>query len=143
MWQRIQTLYLGISTALIFSMFFCTFATIIGPDGAEVTVGYHEKLPYLTMLIMLTAAHVAATGSFRSWFLQARVSIIAALMAVGFQIWLGVDFLRFRSEMVFSFTMMFPLAAAILDVMAARRAMVDQLTLTAVKSTRKSRKKRK
>ena len=95
------------------------------------------------MLIMLTAAHVAATGSFRSWFLQARVSIIAALMAVGFQIWLGVDFLRFRSEMVFSFTMMFPQTAAILDVMAARRAMVDQLTLTAVKSTRKSRKKRK
>ena len=127
----------------MFSMFFCTFATIIGPDGAEITIGYHEKLPYLTMLIMLTSAHVAATGCFKSWILQARVSIIAALMATGFQIWLGVDFLRFRSEMVFSFTMLFPMAAAILDIMAARRSMVDQLTITAVKSTRKSRKKRK
>ena len=127
----------------MFSMFFCTFATIIGPDGAEITIGYHEKLPYLTMLIMLTSAHVAATGCFKSWILQARVSIIAALMAPGFQIWLGVDFLRFRSEMVFSFTMLFPMAAAILDIMAARRSMVDQLTITAVKSTRKSRKKRK
>ena len=35
MWQRIQTLYFGIATALIFSMFFCIFATIIGPDGVK------------------------------------------------------------------------------------------------------------
>lgn len=137
MWQRIQTLYLGISTALIFSMFFCTFATVIGPDGAEITIGYHEKLAYLTMLIMLFTAQVAATASFKAMFLQARVSIIAALMAVGFQIWLGVDFLRFRNEMVFSFTMLFPLAAAILDFMAARKSLVDEMTLTAIKLKRK------
>ncbi|MBR2857273.1 MAG: DUF4293 family protein [Bacteroidales bacterium] len=137
MWQRIQTLYLGISTALIFSMFFCTFATVIGPDGAEITIGYHEKLAYLTMLIMLFTAQVAATASFKAMFLQARVSIIAALMAVGLQIWLGVDFLRFRNEMVFSFTMLFPLAAAILDFMAARRSLVDEMTLTAIKLKRK------
>lgn len=137
MWQRIQTLYLGISTALIFSMFFCTFATVIGPDGAEITIGYHEKLAYLTMLIMLFTAQVAATASFTAMFLQARVSIIAALMAVGLQIWLGVDFLRFRNEMVFSFTMLFPLAAAILDFMAARKSLVDEMTLTAIKLKRK------
>lgn len=137
MWQRIQTLYLGISTALIFSMFFCTFATVIGPDGAEITIGYHEKLAYLTMLIMLFTAQVAATASFKAMFLQARVSIIAALMAVGLQIWLGVDFLRFRNEMVFSFTMLFPLAAAILDFMAAKKSLVDEMTLTAIKLKRK------
>ena len=137
MWQRIQTLYLGISTALIFSMFFCTFATVIGPDGAEITIGYHEKLAYLTMLIMLFTAQVAATASFKAMFLQARVSIIAALMAVGLQIWLGVDFLRFRNEMVFSFTMLFPLAAAIFDFMAARKSLVDEMTLTAIKLKRK------
>lgn len=137
MWQRIQTLYLGISTALIFSMFFCTFATVIGSDGAEITIGYHEKLAYLTMLIMLFTAQVAATASFKAMFLQARVSIIAALMAVGLQIWLGVDFLRFRNEMVFSFTMLFPLAAAILDFMAARKSLVDEMTLTAIKLKRK------
>lgn len=137
MWQRIQTLYLGVATALIFSMFFCTFATVIGPNGAEITIGYHEKLAYLTMLIMLFTAQVAATASFKAMFLQARVSIIAALMAVGLQIWLGVDFLRFRNEMVFSFTMLFPLVAAILDIMAARRSLVDEMTLTAIKLKRK------
>lgn len=143
MWQRIQTLYLGISTALIFSMFFCTFATIIGPAGEELTIGYHEKLPYLTMLIMLFTAHVAATASFKAFFLQARVSVIAALMAVGFQIWLAVDFIRFHDEMVFSITALFPLAAAALDVMAAKRSLVDEMTITAVKSVKSSRRKKR
>ena len=142
MWQRIQTLYLVISTALMFSMFFCTFATIIGPDGEEIAIGYHEKLPYLTMLIMLFTAHVAATASFKAFFLQARVSMIAALMAVGFQIWLAVDFIRFHDEMIFSFTALFPLAAAILDFMAAKRSLVDEMTVTAVRSVRSSRRRK-
>lgn len=140
MWQRIQTLYLGISTALIFAMFFCTFATIIGPAGEELTIGYHEKLPYLTMLIMLFTAHVAATASFKTFFLQARVAMISALMAIGFQIWLTVDFIRFHSEMVFSLTALFPLAAAVLDFMAAKRSLVDEMTITAVKSVKGSRR---
>ena len=74
MWQRIQTLYLGIATALIFSMFFCIFATIIGPDGAEITIAYREKMPYLVLLIMLITAHIAATASYKTFFLQYLVS---------------------------------------------------------------------
>ncbi len=142
MWQRIQTLYLGTATALVFSIFFCTFATIVGPNGSEVTIGYSEKWPYLMLLIMMFIAHVAATASFKTFFLQARVAIIAALLAIGFQIWLGVDILMNRHEMSFSFTAMFPLVAAILDVMAARRSMVDELTVTAVKSAKKARRRR-
>ena len=61
-WQRIQTLHLGIATALIAAMFFCIFATIIGPDGAEETIRHYEKLPYLVLLIMLTSAHVARSS---------------------------------------------------------------------------------
>ncbi len=141
MWQRIQTLYLGIATALIFSMFFCTFATIVGPDGAEVTVGYSEKRPYLMLMIMMIIAHIAATASFKTFFLQARVATIAALLAIGFQIWLGVDILANRHDMSFSITALFPLAAAALDLMAAKRSMVDEMTVTAVKSAKKIRKK--
>ena len=141
MWQRIQTLYLGIATALIFSMFFCTFATIIGPDGSEATIRYSEKLSYLTLLIMLITSHIAATASFKAFFLQARVAMIASLMAIGFQIWLGIDFVRYHNDMVFSLTMMFPLVSAVLDIIAARSALVDGFTLQAVKSMKKPRRK--
>ena len=143
MWQRIQTLYLGVATALMFSMFFCIFATIIGPDGAEITISYREKLPYLVLMVMLITAHIAATASFKTFFLQARVSVIAGLLALGFQIWIGIDILRNMNEMSFSFTALFPLAAAALDFMAAKRSMVDEMTVQAVKSTRKNRRKKK
>ena len=123
-------------------MFFCIFATIIGPEGEELTIGYHEKIPYLAMLIMLFTAHVAATASFKVFFLQARVSMIAALMAIGFQIWIAVDFIRFHDEMTFSFTALFPLTAAILDFMAAKRSLVDEMTISAVRSVKSSRRRR-
>lgn len=127
----------------MFSMFFCIFATIIGPDGAEITIAYREKLPYLVLMVMLITAHIAATASFKTFFLQARVSVIAGLLALGFQIWIGIDILRNMNEMSFSFTALFPLAAAALDFMAAKRSMVDEMTVQAVQSTRKNRRKKK
>ena len=143
MWQRIQTLYIGIATALTIALFFCRMATIIGPGGEELDIMYHEKLPYLVMLIMLLTAGVCSIFSFKSWALQARVCMLTALMQIGFQIWLGVDFFRFRTDMVFSFTMIFPIVSAILNIMAARSALVDAMTMQAVKSTKKVRKNKR
>jgi hypothetical protein len=45
--------------------------------------------------------------------------------------------------MTFSFTALFPLAAAFLDFMAAKKSMVDEMTVQAVKSARKAGKKRR
>ena len=143
MWKSIQTLYLGIATVLMAALFFCNFATIIGPDGTEVTIRYYEKTPYLVLMIMALTAHICAIFSYKLRFLQARVCMLAALLALGFQIWLGIDFIRFRHDMVFNITGVFPIVCVILDVLAARAAMIDQLTLTAIGSTRKSRKKRR
>ena len=90
---------------------------------------------------MLITAHIAATASFKVPFLQARVAMIAALMSFGFQIWLAVDILRYMNEMTFSLTALFPLAAAILNFMAAKRALVDEMTIKAFKSLRSKRRK--
>ena len=128
---------------LIKTMFFCIFATIIGPDGTELTIRYSEKMPYLVLMIMLITAHIAATASFKAFFLQARVGVIAGLLAIGFQVWLGLDILINRHDMSFSFTALFPLVAAFLDFIAAKKSMVDEMTVQAVKSARKAGKKRK
>lgn len=131
MWTRIQVLYLAIATILTGSMFFCDFATIIGPEGSDVSIGYHEKLPYLILMIMIFTAQVAAFACMKLRFLQMRVCIIAALLLVGFQIWIGVDFFLNRDAMVFSFTALFPLAGAFLDVLAARNIMLDEMMVQA------------
>lgn len=143
MWQRIQTLYLAIATGLVAALFFSNIAAIIGPGGEEIGIRYYEKSSFLVLMIMMLTAHVCSIFSYKSWALQARVCMLAALLAFGFQIWLGIDFIRFRHDMVFNITAVFPIVCVILDVLAARAAMIDQLTLTAIGSTRKSRKKRR
>ena len=92
------------------------------------------------MLIMLLTAHIFAICTYKSPMLQARVSIISALALVGFQIWLGIDFLMYMNELSFSVTMLFPLPAAFLDFLAGHSAMVDEFTIQAVK--RKKNQKR-
>ena len=143
MWQRIQTLYLAIATGLVAALFFSNIAAIIGPGGEEIGIRYYEKSSFLVLMIMMLTAHVCSIFSYKSWALQARVCMLAALLALGFQIWLGIDFIRFRHDMVFNITALLPIVCVILDVLAARAAMIDQLTLTAIGSTRKSRKKRR
>lgn len=142
MWKSIQTLYLGISTVLMAVLFFCNFATIVGPDGTELSIRYYEKTPYLVLMIMTLTAHVCAVFSYKLKFLQARVCIITALLALGMQIWFFMDFLKFRHDMVFSITMTFPIVMTILDVMAARNSLVDEMTVSAVRSVRKTLKRR-
>ena len=142
MWQRIQTLYIGTATALTVSMFFTRMATIIGPEGSELIIRYYEKVPYLVMLIMLLTAGICAIFSYKSRLLQARVCILTALMFLGFQIGLGIDFLRFRNDMVFSITLLFPLVSAALNIIAARGNLIDEMTLQAGKSAKKVRRKR-
>ena len=106
-------------------------------------VKYYEKLPYLIFLISLFTANAIALLSFRTRILQMRVSILAALLLTGFQIWLGVDFFRHRNEMIFSFTAVFPIVAAILDVLAARNIALDEAMVQSASRLRGSRRKKK
>lgn len=139
MWKKSQTYFIGIAILLTLAMFFCRLATIIGPEAEELKIMYYEKLPYLVMLIMLLTAGICAIFCHKSPFLQARVCMLTALMLTGFQIWLGIDFFRFRDEMVFSPTILFPVAGTFLYVMAARKALIDGMILQAVKGMKKKR----
>ena len=143
MWTRIQILYLSIATILVGAMFFCDFATIIGPEGSEVTIAYREKIPFLILNIMALTAQISALASTKVRFLQMRVCIIAALLLLGFQIWIGIDFFTHRKEMVFSFTALFPLLSYFLDVMAARNIMLDEMMVQTYHQINRGKKKTK
>ncbi len=134
MWKKITTYLALAATILIGSMFFCSFARIIGPQGDILKIMYYEKTPYLVMLIMLISGCLFSILTHKLPFLQARVCMLTGLMLIGFQIWLGVDFFNYHSEMIFSLTMLFPLLGAVLEIIAARRALVDGVTLQIYKS---------
>ena len=143
MWQRIQTLYLAIATALLASMFFCKFATVLGPDGAEVTIKYFEKVPYLVLLAVALAGNVFSLFAFKIRIPQMRVATVAALILLAFQIWIIVDVVRGWNEMVFSVTALFPLVAMVLDILAARNIMLDEAMVQSASRLRASKRRRK
>lgn len=143
MWQRIQTLYLAVATALLTSMFFCKFATILGPDGVEISIKYVEKVPYLVLLAVALAGNVFSLFAFKIRIPQMRVAMVAALILLAFQIWIIVDVVRGWNEMVFSVTALFPLVAMVLDILAARNIMLDEAMVQSASRLRASKRRRK
>lgn len=142
MWKKPATYLTLIATLLTASMLFFPFATIIGPGGENLKIMYYEKLPYLVMLITILSGGIFSVLSYKRPFIQGRVCILVSLMLIGFQIWLGIDFIRYRNDMVFSPTMLFPLVGTALEMISARIALVEGMTLQAATSLKKVEKSR-
>ena len=142
MWQRIQTLYLALATALLSSMYFCKFATIVGPEGSELNIMYWEKIPYLVLLTLCAAGNLFSLFAFDIRMPQMRVATASARLLLAFQCWIVVDFASLWNEMTFSVTALFPLVAAILDILAARSILLDEAMVQSSARLRASRRKR-
>ena len=144
MWQRIQTLYLAVSTILIASLLMCNVGVIIGPEGTEEPVRYYENIVYLIFIVMIISGNGFTLFSYKARMIQMRLSVIEAIIMTAFQIWIGFDFLRMRndSELVFSITAVFPIISAILNVMAARNIALDEAMVQSAYRLHQSRRKK-
>lgn len=132
MWQRVQTLYLAISTALIAAMFFCSKA------GA---IPYTAYWPYLVLLILVTLLNVLALTTWKFRIFQVRTTVLAALLTLALQGWLVVDFIATGNDPVFHVTAVFPVVAVIFDILAARGIWADELMVRSASRLRSSRRK--
>ena len=142
MWQRIQTLYLAVSTALLFILFFSDALTVTAPDGLHhVTyLGFHK--PYFGILLgILFAMTVLALITFKVRILQMRLATLSGLVAMGMTGWLAYLYFTAPEGVVFRWTVIFPLIAAICDFLAARGCFQDQLMVESAYRIRESRKR--
>ena len=142
MWQRVQTLYFAIATLLIASLFWSDVARIAGPDGAVEHVTYVSRTVYLIWLIILTVLQVISLGGFKWRMRQFRMVIVTIVACLGFQGWLVFDYIKFHEAMVFSWTALFPIAAAILDIFGARNILVDEALVQSANRLRLPRNKK-
>lgn len=141
MWQRVQTLYLMIASALVVALFFSVKAFVFGPDGTHAQeFRYIAYTPYLILLIVVALLQVIALTTFKVRVLQMRTAVLAALILVALQGWLAVDFFTADKSVVFRWTAVFPLVAALLDIWAARAIFRDQLLVESLSSLRKRRR---
>ena len=129
MWQRIQTLYLLVSTVLLGIMCFSNVATFVAPDGSLEAITYWDKVVYWVLLLVCLLGNLVALNTYKLMVLQMRVTTLTLLVTAGFAIVLGIDWIRLRGDFLFSYTVVCPLISTILDALALRGILKDQLTL--------------
>lgn len=144
MWQRLQTLYLCIATGLIVALFFSVKAFTLGPGGVHsVELTYIKYTPYLILLILITILQLLAVFTFNARVFQMRTAVLSAILMIALQVWIGVDYFTADKEWIFKFTAVFPLVAAILNFIAARLILRDQLLVESVSHLRSRKKNHK
>ena len=144
MWQRLQTLYLCIATGLIVALFFSVKAFTLGPGGVHsVDLTYIKYTPYLILLILITILQLLAVFTFNARVFQMRTAVLSAILMIALQAWIGVDYFTADKEWIFRFTAVFPLVAAILNFIAARYILRDQLLVESVSHLRSRKKNHK
>ena len=133
MWQRVQTLYLAIATALIAAMFFCDKA-----DGLSFTAYW----PYVVLMVIITLLDILALTTWKFRVFQVRTTVLAALITIALQAWLVVDFIVTGNDPLFHVPALFPIVAVILDIMAARGIWADELMVRSASRLRSSKRKK-
>lgn len=131
MWQRVQTLYLAVSLALVASMFFCEKA-----EGLRFVAYW----PYSVFLILICFLTFLALTCWKFRIFQVRTTVLAALLTLAFQAWLVVDFVTTGNDPAFRITSVFPIVSVIFDILAARGIWADELMVRSSSRLRSSRR---
>lgn len=144
MWQRVQTLYLATSTILIAVMLFSNEAVCLGSDGAVAdAIRFTDKVSHLIMLIIILLLNFMALTIVKHRVFQMRTAVLAAIITLALQIWIVLDYFSIHEVYVFKLPAIFPVVCIILDVLAARAILADQLLVESSGSLRKSRAERR
>jgi hypothetical protein len=142
MWQRIQTLYLAVSTALLFVLFFSDVYTIATPEGMQYVTYWQIWKPYFGILLVILFAMTAfALISFKVRILQMRLATLSGLVALGMTGWLAYGYFTAPENVTFKWTVIFPLIVAICNFLAARGCFQDQLMVESAYRVREARKR--
>ncbi len=124
MWQRIQTLYLLVASGLLVAMYFSGYGT------------------WFTVLFSIAlACQLIAVVALRSRTLQMRLSNLAALLLIGLQAWMTIAYFCAEPRPAVDMTAVFPVVAAILDFLAARAILKDELLVRSASRLRAAKRK--
>ena len=131
-------------------MLFSVKAAVYGADGEAVeTYKYLTYIPYAILLVIILILNVIALTTYRFRVFQYRTAILTALVTLGLQIWLAIEFfvnLHAGSDgnrLVYKINVVFPLVSIIFDVLATRGILADELLVESTYRLRRDKKNRK
>lgn len=115
-------------------MLFCGMA-----DGLRFT----SYFPYAALIVLVLLLDILAIFVYRFRIFQMRTAGLAAILALALQIWLAADFFVSDKSIVYSITMVFPLAVVILNLLAARNIYADELIVRSASRLRSAKRGKK
>ena len=124
MWQRIQTLYLALA-------FVAVLFVVLGFD----------RTAFVVLSSIALALEFLALTVFKHRIFQMRTAVFAALILVGLQIWIGVEYFSAEDKSVYGIATVLPAVAVILDFLAARSILADELLVRSASRLRSAKKK--
>ena len=136
--QRIQTLFLFVASALLFSLFFSNLIII---DNSAIK--YVEYKPFLIFTIATFALSFIPIFLFKKRMLQMRFCIFNMILLIAYQVWIVIAISDVAGQSTFSITAVFPIIAGILIFLAFRNIGKDEALVQSMNSLRKIHKNRK
>ena len=97
-------------------------------------------LPYTVLLVIISLLNVLALTCYKFRIFQMRTAVLAAIITLALQVWLAVDYFTAAEGLRFHLTVLFPLAAVVCDLLAAKNIFSDELMVRSASRLRSSKK---
>ena len=147
MWKKPHNWLIAAAALLIIVLLGLDICHAVHPEtGVRYAVTFKDRLIYIFFIVLSFIISDVTLLSAKKPFYQVFLAIVNAIVLLGFQIWIFVDFfttklpsgLKMSSVYTLSFGSVFPTIAIILLVLAVRRA-ADEGTAQRIESAFRKR----
>jgi hypothetical protein len=131
MWKKPHNWLIAAAALLVIVLLGLNVCTAVNPEtGMHYAVAFKDRLIYILFIVLSFIISDVTLLSAKKPFYQVFLAIVNAIVLLGFQIWILVEFfttklpsgLRMSSVYSLSIGAVFPLVAIILLVLAVKRA---------------------
>lgn len=131
MWKKPHNWLIAAAALLVIVLLGLNVCTAVNPEtGMHYAVAFRDRLIYILFIVLSFIISDVTLLSAKKPFYQVFLAIVNAIVLLGFQIWILVEFfttklpsgLRMSSVYSLSIGAIFPLVAIILLVLAVKRA---------------------
>ena len=126
------------------AMAFSAKAVTVGADASvNERISYSSYFPYIILIVIAALLDLLALTTYKFRVFQMRTAGLSAIITLALQIWLAVDFIATHDVVVFRLTAVFPLISIILNVLAMRGILADEMLVESAYHLRNSKKRKR
>ncbi|MCF0172476.1 MAG: DUF4293 family protein [Bacteroidales bacterium] len=140
-WPRIQNVLLAICSALLLSMLWSDFCHAPLADGSRYSIKFTDSPQFLIFTFTTMVLGIVTIAYRKARILQIRLCIIEALLLIGYQGWIIVEFFKLKKAYSFSIATIFPMVCIILLLIAIKYIWRDEALDLSGDLTRRYRKR--